>query len=446
MHRGGSQMKIVLVGGGSLTWTPELVTDLALTPEVHGAELILQDVDAQSLERMLPLAQMIARQAASGLRVNATLDRQEALAGADYVVFCVGIGGLDGMRADLEIPARYGIRQPVGVNVGPGGLYRALRHIPATLELCRQMEAHCPQAWLLNLTNPMTQLCRVAARETSIRTIGLCHEIDHFAERLAGVLGLPAGEIRFQAAGINHLPWILSCQVGGQDGLALLRDWLAENGPLHLAGEGLLDTPWSVFMDRLGVKLTIFQACGVLPGAADRHVAEFFPHFLRPETDWGRQYGVEHTTVAHRAQMYAWSAEQVACWLSGEDRLPMRHSPEQLGPLIAALAGGGAGRFILNIPNEGQVPNLPPQAVVECYAQVDGTGIHPEPVPPLPALPAAVCNWHLAAMELTVEAAVTRDRALALQALRMDPAVRDWASAEPMLEEMMRAHPLPFSL
>lgn len=432
-------MKIAFVGGGSLTWTPELATDLALTPEVHGADLVLQDIDPRALERMLPLCRLICEQAHSEMHVSATLSRKEALRGADYVVLSVGIGGLEGMRADLEIPARYSIRQPVGVNVGPGGLNRALRHIPAIVDLCRQMEACCPDAWLLNLTNPMTQLCRAATRETSIRTIGLCHEVTHFAQRIAGALGVEPEAVWFQAAGINHLPWITGFRIGDQDGFVLLRAWLAEHSPLHFASEGLLGTPWSVFMDRLGVKLTIWQDSGHLAGAGDRHVAEFFPHFIRPETNWGRDYGVEHTTVEQRAQTYEWEAEQVQAWLSGEDRLPMRPSPEQLGPLIAALEGGPAGRFIVNIPNRGQVPNLPPGYVVECFARIDRWGVHPEFPGPLPPMPAAVCNWHLAAMELALDAALTGDRALALQALRMDPAVQDWSAAAPLLDEMLAA-------
>ncbi len=433
-------MKIAFIGGGSLTWAPELVTDLALTPEVHGAELVLQDIDAAALERMLPLAQLICAQAESEMQVSATLEREPALARADYVIYSVAIGGLKAVQADLEIPARYGVHLPVGMNVGPAGISRALRHIPATLELCRQMERYSPGAWLINLTNPMTQLCWTATRETGVRTIGLCHEITHFSNHIAGVLAVEPEAIWFQAAGINHLPWITEFRVGEADGFALLKSWLAEHGPLHFAQDMLLGTPWTAFHDRHGVKFTIFQGTGCLPGAGDRHVAEFFPHFLRPETNWGLDYGIEATTVAHRAQMYEMEAEQVQCWLSGEDSVPLKPSPEQVGPLIAALAGGRPGRVIVNIPNQGQVPNLPLGAVVECFAHVDREGAHPEAPGPLPAMPAAVCNWHLTIMEMTIEAAMRGDRGLALEALRMEPTVRDWEGAASMLDELIAAN------
>lgn len=433
-------MKIAFIGGGSLTWAPELVTDLALIPEVHGAELVLQDIDPAALERMLPLARLICEQAGSEIRASATLEREVALTGADYVIYSVAIGGLKAVQADLEIPARYGVRLPVGMNVGPAGISRALRHIPPTLELCRQMERYCPEAWLINLTNPMTQLTWVATRESAIRTIGLCHEITHFANHIAGVLAVEPEAVWFQAAGINHLPWITEFRVGEADGLALLRSWLAEHRPLHFAQDMLLGTAWTAFHDRHGVKFSIFQSTGCLPGAGDRHVAEFFPHFLRPETNWGLDYGVEPTTVAHRAETYEMQAEEVQCWLSGEDKVPLRPSPEQVGPLIGALAGGRSERVIVNIPNRGQVPNLPRRAVVECFARVDRSGVHPEFPGPLPAMPAAVCNWHLTIMEMTIEAALRGDRGLALQALRMEPTVPDWDKAAPMLDELIAAN------
>ncbi len=433
-------MKITFIGGGSLTWAPELITDLALVAEAHGAELVLQDIDAAALERMLPLARLICEQAGSEMQVSATLEYEVALAGADYVIYSVAIGGLGAVQADLEIPARYGVRLPVGMNVGPAGISRALRHIPAIIDLCRQMERLCPQAWLINLTNPMTQLTWAATRDTAIRTIGLCHEITHFANHIAGALGVDPDAVWFQAAGINHLPWITEFRVGEDDGFALLRTWLATHGPLHFARDMLLGTPWSVFHDRHGVKFSIFQDTGCLAGAGDRHVAEFFPHFLRPETNWGLDYGIEATTVAHRVQMYEMEAEQVQCWLSGEDKVPLRPSPEQVGPLIAALAGGRSARVIVNIPNRGQVPNLPMGAVVECYAQVDRQGVHPEFPSPLPAMPAAVCNWHLTIMEMTLAAAMRGDRGLALQALRMEPTVQDWEKAASMLDELIAAN------
>lgn len=431
-------IKIAMIGGGSLLWTPILVTDLALTPEIDHSTIVLHDIDADALGLMQKLAQRICQATSTNIKIEATTDRHHALEGADFVSCAIGVGGLDAMRIDLEAPARYGFMQPVSSNVGPGGINRALRHIPVILDICKDMERECPGAWLLNLTNPMTQTCWAAARETSVRVIGLCHEISGVRNRLAErIFNTPPEELWMQAAGINHLPWILEFRVGNEDGFPLLRDWLEEYGPLHFAKEDLDNSLDSVFRDRMGVKLNLFQATGVLPGAGDRHVAEFYPHFIRQETHWGLDYGVELTTIEHRKEIEKRRESEIKRWLSGESALPLHRSYEQLASIIAALSGGQAGRFIVNIPNEGQISNLPTGAVVECFATIDRFGVHPEFVGPLPPHAQAVAAWHLQEMALTVEAALTGDRSTALQALCMDPAVTDWQAAPKLLDELI---------
>jgi len=431
-------MKITFVGGGSLVWGTMLLTDLALNPTLHGATIVLQDVDRSALDLMLEMGRLISDRGAAGFRLEAALDLAEAIRGADVVVDCVGVGGLEAMRVDLEVPARYGIVQPVGVNVGPGGINRALRHIPHILNVCRTMERACPDAWLLILSNPLTQLTRAATRETSIKTIGLCHEILHSRHRIGQGLGVAPESLWFQVAGINHLPWITEMRIGGQDGFAFLRDWLGTHGPFRYAKDGLVNSCDSVFEDRHAVKLSLFQVYGLLAGAGDRHVAEFFPHFIRRETNWGLDYGVEATTIAHRQERHARERARLLRCLKGEEPLLLEHSVEEMAELIAALQGGRPDRFIVNIPNRGQIPNLPVGAVVECYATVDRWGVHPDFPGPLPHGPAEVCLSHLAEQELTVDAAIRGDRRAALQALLMDPAVQSWETAAPMLDEMLR--------
>ncbi len=431
-------MKITFVGGGSLVWGTMLLTDLALNPTLRGSTIMLQDVDRSALDLMLEMGRLISQRAGASFRMEAALDLAEAARGADVVVDCVGIGGLEAMRVDLEVPARYGIVQPVGANVGPGGINRALRHIPHILGVCRTMEQACPEAWLLILSNPVTQLTRAATRETPIKAIGLCHEILHSRHRIGQGLGVAPESLWFQVAGINHLPWITEMRIDGRDGFAFLRDWLSTHGALRYAKEGLLNTCDSVFEDRHAVKFSLFQVYGLLAGAGDRHVAEFFPHFVRRETNWGLDYGVETTTIAHRRERHARERGRLLRCLRGEEPLPLEHSVEEMAELIAALRGGPPGRFIVNIPNQGQIPNLPVGAVVECYATIDRWGVHPEFPGPLPHGPAEVCLAHLAEQELTVDAAIRGDRRAALQALLMDPALQSWETAVPMLDELLK--------
>src|SRR5690349_18565567 len=169
--------RIVIVGGGSYQWVPKLVVDIVNTPSLRDAEIVLQDIDAAPLEPMVEFVDHIASLDQIAMSVRSTTDLRDALEGADYVVVSISTGGFESMRHDLEIPERYGIKQSVGDSVGPGGISRALRNIPVLVGVARDMETICPDAWLLNITNPMTTLCRAVTRETTIKTIGLCHEV-----------------------------------------------------------------------------------------------------------------------------------------------------------------------------------------------------------------------------------------------------------------------------
>lgn len=433
-------MKIAFIGGGSVQWTPKLVTDMALTDALAGAELVLHDIDEGALELLTDASGHIVEQVGGDLDVSATLDRAEALRDADFVILCVAIGRLAAMRNDLEIPERYGIYQPVGDTVGPGGLARGLRHIPFAVQVARDMEQLCPDAWMINLTNPMTTICRGVTRATEINAIGLCHEVTGVSQHLAGLLDVSVERFRLSVAGINHLPVVLSLDVDGRDGVDILRDWLAEHGAFALVDDVEINTVFDVFRDRLAVKMTLFEQLGVLFGAGDRHVAEFFPHFLTEENEWGRRYGVVLTDVDQRKEMARLRREPIERLAAGKREGRLERSDEQLAPVMAALAGGPADRFIVNVPNHGQVDNLPRDAVVECIAEVDALGVRPLAVGALPYPAYSVIAPHLARQELIVEAALTGDREPALAALATDPLVRDPATVEPMLDELLAAN------
>jgi len=432
-------MKIAFIGGGSVQWAPKIVTDLALSETCAGAELVLHDIDANALALLTRASKRIVAQARGSLQVTATPDRAAALRGADFVILCVGIGGLPAMRKDLEIPERYGICQSVGDTVGPGGLARGLRHIPFAVQVAREMEQLCPAAWMLNLTNPMTTICRGITRATGIRTIGLCHEVTGVSQHLAGLFGVPPETITLQVAGINHLPVILRLNVDGRDGLDMLRDWLGEHGPFALVGRLDLNSVFDVFIDRLAVKLTLFEQLGVLFGAGDRHVAEFIPGLLTDASERGRRYGVVLTTIDQREEMARLRRAQVERFAGGQPQ-ELQRSTEQLAPVMAALAGGPAGRFIVNVPNQGQVDNLPREAVVECIAEVSSLGVQPLVAGALPHAAYAVIAPHVARQELIVEAALTNRREPALAALATDPLVREPATVKPLLDELLQAN------
>jgi len=415
------------------------VTDITLTETLATANLVLHDIDADALELLTHASKRIVEQVEGDLHITATTDRAEALQGADFVILCVAIGGLPAMRNDLEIPERYSVYQAVGDTVGPGGLARGLRHIPFAVQVAREMEHLCPNAWLLNLTNPMTTICRGITRATSIRTIGLCHEITCVRNHLASLFEVPAKTIELEVAGINHLPVILRSSIGGRDGMDMLRAWLAEHGTFAFVDQVELDTVFDVFVDRLAVKLTLFEQLGVLFGAGDRHVAEFFPGFLTETSEHGRRYGILLTTVDQREEMARLRRAQIEYFVAGGTE-NLRMSEEQLAPVMAALSGGPSGRFIVNVPNRGQVDNLPRDAVIECVAEVDSLGARPLAVGALPYVAHAVIAPHVARQELIVEAALTSQYEPALAALATDPLVRDPATVAPMLDELLAAN------
>lgn len=432
-------MKIAFIGGGSVQWTARLAADMALTPALDGAELVLHDVDTEALALLASACQRIVQETGSQIQIRATLERQEALKGAKFVILCVAIGRLEAMRYDLEIPLKYGIHQSVGDTVGPGGLARSLRHIPFALQVAREMEQLCPDAWLLNLTNPMTTITRAVCQASGIPCIGLCHEVSNVRLRLAQVLDLPPEQIAFSVMGTNHLPVLIDPVIASRDGKQALLEWIHENGIFSRTHERL-NTIRDVFHDRMAVKLSLLEKLDVLFGAGDRHVAEFFPDYLDEPAGYGAKYGVMLTTIAHRTELERQRRQALEAYVAGAAPQTWTRSDEQLTPVMAALSGGPAGEFVVNIPNQGQIQNLPLQTVVECSARVDPFGVHPVTPGDLPASVLAPISGHVVRQELIVEAALSGRSEPALAALTSDPLVVDPANATPMLDELLKAN------
>lgn len=432
-------MKITFIGGGSVQWTTGLVVDMVLTKTLAGADLVLHDIDPGALDLLSRACKRIVDQLNGDLQITTTMERAIALRDADFVILCVSIGGLPAMRNDLEIPERYGVYQSVGDTVGPGGLARGLRHIPFAVAVAREMEMLCPDAWLLNLTNPMTTICRSITRATTIRTIGLCHEVDIFRDRhLTSMFGVSAARINMAVAGINHLPVILNMDVDGRNGFDLLKEWLETHDVFEFVGDHDEDVR-NIFKDRLAVKLSLFEKLDVLFGAGDRHVAEFFSSFLNEESNRGGRYGVVLTTVNHREMLAASRRNQIEALVDGAAE-EMKRSNEQLTPVMAALSGGPPARCFVNIPNQGQISNLPAEVTVECVAEIDSLGVRPISVGALPYPAYSVVSSHVARQELIVEAALTGNKAPALAALTTDPLLRDLETASPMLGALLAAN------
>lgn len=446
--------RITLIGGGSYQWAPKLLVDIANAPALHEAEIVIEDVDPEPVPRMVELVEHIAKVRGIGLTASGTTDQRASLEGADFVVVCISTGGFDSMRHDIEIPERYGIRQSVGDSVGPGGIVRAIRNIPVFLDIARDMEAVCPDAWMLNVTNPMTAICRAVTRESSIRTIGLCHEITIMQFVMSLLLGVGFMDITPTVAGVNHLPFVTQLDLKGDDGFALLRDLLdhadergAEPLPFALP-EGLGHEKISEggewtrgdLLHANQVKLELFRRFGVLPGAGDRHVAEFFPGFLTEESGWGKRWGVGLTSIEDRERDQAGHVNDFEAMLAS-DEVDTMPSGEMVAPVIQCILGNQPGWFPLNVPNTGQVADLPDGVVVESMCVVDGDGARGRDVVSLPAPMADALRRVSSAQELTVEAGVTGSRDLVFEAMFADPLAGriDYDALGRMTDEMIAA-------
>ncbi|MGA8117689.1 MAG: hypothetical protein WCA46_28980 [Actinocatenispora sp.] len=450
----------VLIGAGSTVFTPGLLRDLARSPHSDSYEVRLVDLNPDATETMARLGRRIVEAAGSSMTVTAHTERRQALAGARFVVTTIAVGSAAGWRADLEIPARYGIAQTVGDTVGPGGVLRALRHIPELVRIAGDVAELAPEAWLINYSNPLTANVRAITRETPVATIGLCHGTMHTRAALAAELGLPVTDLHTVFAGLNHLCWLLDIRADGQDLYPRLRQLAAaRSGGRDAVPNGREGLHQPVSADLLAT-------FGHYPAPGDRHVAEFFGDYLRDtgrsdtsnggarpggarsgdarpgDLPWGLQEGQDMTLRYIGEKSDLW--DQLRAQARGE--LAVQPGDNQEAERLVSIAealitGEDLVELAVNLPNDGKIPNLPAEAVVEVPALVGAAGITGLAVGELPPAIASVLSFRAQQQEITVEAAVTGDRRLALQALVLDPLVPDSRTARSILDDAAAAHP-----
>jgi alpha-galactosidase len=432
-----TETRICFIGGGSYNWMPKLLGDLSLAPDLAGT-VVLHDLNPTALEDIERYGRRVFERSGSRFSIETTTDLDRALDGAGFVVVTITTGGLDTMALDLDIPEKYGIFQSVGDTVGPGGLSRALRNVPVLVGIAQAMERRCPDAWMLNLTNPLTVLTRAVTMTTRIKAMGLCHELFGVRGALMRWFGGSVSDFEMRVAGVNHLIWILDMTIRGRDGLQMVREAAADGRmPPLPPSRGAWHEP---FVDRWKLKLKLFELYGALPAAGDRHLAEFFPYFLLEETGQGADYGVQLTRIAHRRQQVASARSSVHAGIAASEFPSVTRSPEATADIISAVVNGRSVRTIVNLPNTGQIDNLPRGAVVETLAEITSAGAFPHVVGALPYGVLSTLEPHVVNQELIVRASLQGDRQLALQAMANDPLVHDLPKAEAILDELLAAH------
>ena len=421
------------MGGGSTHWTPRLLVDFANAEALTEVDVTLMDIDAGSLARMEEVARHIVKLRGIGMQVRATTDLGEALDGAEVVIVALSVGGFASMRHDLEIPARYGVRQPVGDTVGPGGICRALRSVPVITEVARMMAERCPDALLVNVSNPLTALCRAAGRAADVQVVGLCNELVGLKFSMSLLFDAPMHAIDPVSAGVNHFPLVTDLRISGEDGFAMLRELLADPSarggePIWMepvdgmhwqkVSEGATWTKADVLANNR-VKLELFERFGVLPGASDTHVVEFVPSFVTPSSDFGRDWGVHHYGI-HGHQLDKAADEREVDELLAGDEISPWPSGELVAELLTGIATNTERQLPVNLPNTGQVANLPEGAVVECIGVADATGVRPRDHAQVDSVLGELLRQISTSQELTVDAALRGSRTAVLEAMLTD--------------------------
>jgi alpha-galactosidase len=426
--------KITFIGAGSLGFTRGLVRDVLTFPLIKDATLCLMDINAERLEFARASVQKIVDLGKYPAKVEATLDRVEALKDADIVLCTILVGETEIWRHDIEIPKKYGVDTNVGDTRGPSGIFRALRTIPVMVSIVKDMEKYCPKAILLNYTNPMAMLCRAMQKVSFIQLTGLCHSVQGTAAMLAGWIGASMEDIRYTCAGINHQAFYLKYEWNGKDAYPLIR-------------KAVLGKP-EIYNEEQ-VRNEMFLHLDFYPTESSGHNSEYNAWFRkRPDliekycthgTGWNPgEYAYILKEYQHAENTWKEEAKQ---WFAKETPISLERGHEYAAYIINALKGGEIFGFNGNVSNTNLISNLPQGACVEVPVYVDKNGFRPVHVGALP--PQLITLVHTSSMieEMAVEAALTGDPHLVFQACAFDPltsAVLSLAEIKTMVNEMLQ--------
>lgn len=446
------RLKLVLIGAGSTVFTQRLVADLILSGEADRWELALVDIDPVTLKAVDQLVQKMMAFKKTSFPIVATTDRKKVLPGADFVVTTIAVGGRRGWEQDVQVPRKHGIFQPVGDTMMPGGISRAMRMIPQMVAIAEDVAELCPDAHFFNYSNPMTAVCRAIRKKTGVPVVGLCHGVHHVEGVLERFLGKPEGSITSFGVGVNHLTLLTDIRCQGEDAMPLMRAKLDEQRPtFDQEIKNKKDWP-NVVTGRAPrysddpFAWSIFDRYGVFPVALDRHITEFFPERFPQGKYYGRTLGVDAFSIDGRIALGdTWFDEMLAVARSS-DPLPASYfenvpgESEQLMLMMLSLLGDRREVFSVNMPNGGAAPDLPKDAVLEMPAAAGGSGFTPLQSKPLPPALAAKLLSKLAAVEVTVDAALTGKFDLFVEALLADGAVNDPDRAVALARDLIDTH------
>jgi alpha-galactosidase len=408
MTQKDSERKISFIGAGSTVFAKNLLIDILSFPELAESRICLFDINPERLQTSETVAHRVAQTLGISPSIETTTDRGRAFDGATYAINMVQVGGYQpGTTTDFGIPKKYGLRQTIADTLGIGGIMRALRTVPVLIEMCREMERRCPDVVHLNYVNPMAINCWALTRATNIRTIGLCHSVQHTAKELATDIGIPLAEINYLVAGINHMAFYLKFERNGEDLYPLIHQ-VIEEGRVPEDNRVRYD-----MLKRLGYFVT----------ESSEHFSEYVPWFIkRGRDDLIERYNIPLDEYPRRCET------QIADWQQLREALEVAETPIEIersveygSSIIHSLETGTPRVVYGNLENRDLISNLPAECCVEVPCLVDRNGIQPTRIGAIPPHLAALMQTNINVQSLTVEALLTGNRDHIYHAAMLDP-------------------------
>jgi alpha-galactosidase len=411
-------IKLTVLGAGS-AFTPRLISDVLQTPGSRGGEIALVDIDRSRLSVMHRLIKrVIAANGAAGWAVSASTDRTEVIGGSHYVICCIEVSGTDCVAWDNDIPLKYGVDQCIGDTIGPGGLFKAMRTTPVFLEVLRDIQKMCPEAIVLNYTNPMNIMCLAAGRTSPVPVVGLCHSVQGTSRKLAEDAGVPYEQMAWECAGINHLSWFTKLEHDGNDLYLKLIDTVKGHD-----GEVYESDP---------VRYDMMLHFGAFITESSGHLSEYLPYYRKNadtlKTYCRNQYLGESRFYASNWPKWRTKANQDHLAMArGEKEITWKRSWEYASWIIEAREKDTSVRIYGNVMNNDGtgrgtlITNLPADGCVEVACMVDRNGIHPVRYGALPPQMAHVCASNMAMFDLAANACIRKSKEAAIHALLLDP-------------------------
>ncbi len=430
--------KITFIGAGSTVFAKNLMGDILSFPALKDSTFVLHDIDEERLQTSEIVAHKLASSLDANPTIEATLDRREALDGADYAIAMIQVAGYKpGTEVDFEIPKKYGLRQTIADTLGIGGIMRGLRTIPVLLEMCQDMEELCPDVTFLQYVNPMAMNCWAINQATSINTVGLCHSVQGTASQLALDIGVPFEEINYFCAGINHMAFYLNFERNGKDLYPLIREVSQRKSmPKRPHHTGLISD---------AVRYEMFKRLGYFVTESSEHFSEYTPWFIkRDRPDLIEEFEIPLDEYINRCEVQISNWENLRDYLESDGTTVEHERSDEYGSLIINSMETGRPQVVHgNVMNDGLIDNLPSESCVEVPCLVDKNGVQPMKVGKLPPQLAAMMQTNINVQSLTVEAALTGKRDHIYHAAMLDPHTAAELSLEQiwsLVDELIDAH------